>query len=443
TIFRLIIWAVGLLNTGPLFGLSTKSSSASMDSSRYNSFKITGVSGQVQYQGPLGGEWHEVQKGVWHPGGILVQVSKGASVTIDSEGSLGRTGIALKASRITINVPMIFRLSQSSFRKISMDPQLVAALPAMSTVKAYEKILVGSTSMLDAWKQDASLLYGKEWLSDDLFKAVDEALSPLSKSNGVLVSGTVTKLILHRPKDKQIILAKDLPVQFGLSWSKPKDVEMDDQGIYKIYFWKAGQLRRVFATAQGNRLTVSANQYGNYFVQVESADGLFQSDLRLVKVQRELASSGLLKDAAKIDRDESLALEVVLNRRVKLLAPIPDLTWMGRGNWPIIEFSWSRPKVSRDQCLYRLVIRDRLNADLFNQRVSEEHVQWHPPASFQGALTWYVQAIVCKNGDGVALQLNTKSNIRKLSFLRGDMKSGFLKSLVQGSVKGTFVYDAF
>ncbi|MEI6398533.1 MAG: hypothetical protein WCO71_07180, partial [Pseudomonadota bacterium] len=125
-------------------------------------FKVTSLSGTVQYQPPLAAEWRKARKGEILEGNILLQVSKNSTISMDSEDSLGREGLPIKKSRITISAPTIVRLSRDSFRKVQVTQQMIKAIPDMASLKMMEGLIQKMRSMKEAWKQDANMLMGKD-----------------------------------------------------------------------------------------------------------------------------------------------------------------------------------------------------------------------------------------------------------------------------------------
>jgi hypothetical protein len=402
-------------------------------------FTIKKVKGLNLVQLPLSGEWMSAKSGMKLPSDTLLQVTPTASITLDALGSLGRTGVPISSSTININKSMIIRLNVHSFRRIQMDAKLIAALPDSNSLKIMQKHLKAFDAMIDAWRQDATMLAGKDWINDDVFRQLAEATAGNMEKDAVSVTGKIGKINLYTPKDLQNIWAKELPVNINMNWSL-SDNSGKNPTHFKVYLWKKGQGRQVFAQITGNRFSASLSEEGKYFVQIESTDGGYKSELRSIDIKRRNLRPGTIDDQVNPGVvEQNQALTDVINNRTKLQSPPAEFRWHSERAWPIMEFKWTRPASAAGSCHYKFYVNNSKRALIFSLETVLETVQWHPDVSQTGMFTWQVETLSCNDHKGEPLKLGTKSNMRRFFLLKPERLRTAMAPYDKASTRG-FVY---
>jgi hypothetical protein len=405
-------------------------------------FEVKKVKGGALVQQPMTGEWTKVFQGMKIPQDSLLQVPPRASITLVAVGSLGRTGLPVSSSTVSINKSMIIRLSLESFRKIQMDSKLIASLPDANSLKIMQKHLSAFDAMVDAWRQDATMLAGKEWIDDDIFKQLADVTSGNMEKDAVSVTGRIGKIDLMTPKDMLKIFPRELPFELNMNWSIV-DAAGESPSEFKVYLWKKGQARQVFARVKGERFVANIVEDGKYYIQIESTDGRYKSELQWVEIKgrsqlpRAIDDQVAPLDAITKEGNEAVA-KVAINR-AKLLNPPAELRLHSSHGWPLMQFQWIRPKIGISRCDYKFQVKDSQNKLVYSLNTNQEIATWQPPANVTGQLSWFIETISCDSVTGTPTKISAKSHARRF-FLEPAAKIGVVMAPFDKATKPGYVY---
>ena len=402
-------------------------------------YTVTNVIGDVIYQIPLGGEWKKINKKMTIPENSLLQINSNSTVTFEAKGSLGKVGVKFQATSVVINEPMTIRIGAKIFRRIEMDSKVISSLPDLESVKLLKKRKLEFDSFLDAWRQDAASLSGDEWVNDDIMNQLSESAKGALKKDPVSVTGRRGKIIVHNPKKNQIILAMDSRTTFNLDWSTlPSDGPSPAE--YNIYIWKAGQKRLVFARVKSDRFTANINQLGKHYLQIESIDGSFQSELQSFYVEGPVKAPDKMEaEATQAPGETTLAEE--MRKRVKLVTPIPELYWSSVTGWPIFGFTWKGPVIGPRDCLFRFMVKDEMHKIRFKADTGNEFIQWQPPSDFIGRFEWSVQSLSCRDKNNKLVKSGTISNARRIFLEKTTSFDTVFTNFAKKNSRGVLVLD--
>ena len=139
-------------------------------------FKVVKVSGSVRFSRPLSAEFRLVKLGSYIPDGSIVQVPKLASISFQSEDSLGREGIPVKRTQITINSPTIIRLGRDAFRRVKLEPQMLKNFDSRIKKKIGDPEAM-LTKLADAWKQAVAMMSADPGIDQEVLRMLAEALN--------------------------------------------------------------------------------------------------------------------------------------------------------------------------------------------------------------------------------------------------------------------------
>ncbi len=444
----LFCFATSLFGQDTLNGTSKDSLTVAADQSQRSHrrqaklrFKVTSLSGTVQYQPPLAAEWRKARKGEILEGNILLQVSKNSTISMDSEDSLGREGLPIKKSRITISAPTIVRLSRDSFRKVQVTQQMIKAIPDMASLKMMEGLIQKMRSMKEAWKQDASMLMGKDWIDKNTLKMLAEAFKSTAVKEPVSITASVGKINLTNPQDKQISLAKSLPTEINLKWGR-SDAPSPDISSYTVYFWKKGDPMLPFAKTKGDQYLVRVQSAGTYFAQISSVDGGYRSEIKSIKIELE-------KDSKKNKDDGSESggpgdpLGEVAKSRIKALMPDKNLVWYGRGNWPLMHFEWTKAAKCSQNARFKFDVLDKKSKSVYSVETNKTYLNWQPDSSLKGDFLWHVQVKICVGDNKKLIALSTSTTPRKLSLVHPNNQGSIIGQIAAPKFRGTIVLDEF
>ena len=400
-------------------------------------FKVVKVSGSVRFSRPLSAEFRLVKLGSYIPDGSIVQVPKLASISFQSEDSLGREGIPVKRTQITINSPTIIRLGRDAFRRVKLEPQMLKNFDSRIKKKIGDPEAM-LTKLSDAWKQAVAMMSADPGVDQEVLRMLAEALNKGKNGEQSNISVSLGKINLITPREKQLILTDRMPTDLQIVWQRD-DRLFDDLSSYDVYFWRQGTDRAPYTRTTGTKAKVSASAPGNYYLQVESTDGSYKSRLRLVKI--DLAKKILNDKPRGIGKEKQDAVNVALGRRIKPLAPDRNLVWMSKSDWPIFGFEWTRPELCSENVLYEFVVRGPKNKELHKHTTPEQTYQWGPPVGLSGLITWEVRVIGCMDAEKKVVKLDINTMPRKIELVRPEGATGNLKKIAQPRFNGTLFFD--
>lgn len=402
------------------------------------SFKIVSVKGPVRYQLPLSAEWRVARKDWWVPDGAIMVIPENSKLTVEANDSLGREGVFMKSTQVTINSPMIVRLSRDSFRKVQVESELKSKVPDAKAMKALEKFVKTRESFSDAWKSIASAMLQQEPAGDELLKLLAEAAKQAKTEEAVTVSNKVGKIKIKAPNDREIAMAEAPPVQIPLRWEREGLNSDTDKSSYDVYFWRHVEAPRVYARVSGTTYTVKAGAFGLYNAQVVSADGSYKSKVRKIRVEKQ---GKLNEDDDGLPGDDD-QVNKVLSQRIKALNPGRNLVWQAQGDWPLIGFEWSRPEICADKMLYRVIIKNADGKVVLKKDALREDFLWAPSNDLSGVFTWQVDGISCMSAKNQLVKTLSSTPIRKLTLVRDDVAKTISTAISEPRFRGTIFLDS-
>jgi len=400
-------------------------------------FKVVKVSGGVRFSRPLSAEFRLVKLGSYIPDGSILQVPKMASISFQSEDSLGREGVPVKRTQITINSPTIIRLGRDAFRRVRLEPQMLKQFDSRIKKKIGDPETM-LTKLSDAWRQAVAMMSVDPGIDQEVLRMLAEALNKGKNGEQSTISVSLGQINLITPREKQLILTDRIPTDLQTVWQRD-DQLFDDLSSYDLYFWRQGQERTPYTRTTGTKAKISVSAPGNYYLQVESTDGSYKSRLRLVKI--ELAKKILNDKPRDIGKEKQDAVNVALGRRIKPLSPDRNLVWMSKTDWPIFGFEWTRPELCSENVLYEFVVRGPQNKELHKHPTPEQTYQWGPPVGISGLITWEVRVIGCMDAQKNVVKLDINTMPRKIELLRPESTAGSLKKIAQPRFNGTLFFD--
>jgi hypothetical protein len=402
-------------------------------------FKILSVKGSVQFARPLSGEFRNARNDQIISDGSLLRVDEGSSVMLQAEDNLGREGLGIRRSRVTINVPIILRLSRESFRRIQVNPKMMSQFNSKIKKSTDEKEDV-LRKMSDAWRQAAAILSPDSKLDEETLKQIVAALNKGKKIEEVGVQVEHGKIDFMSPADKQLLLTDQIPYEMRIVWQREK-APLEDLMDYDVYFWRQGEARQKIGVSRGNRYSVSLKKTGKYFMQVKSADGLYKSKIQAIEVQM---SEKIFKDNPRgSDKQLQDAIAITLSRRVKGLAPDRNLIWHGNGAWPLFEFEWSKPEVCSEKVVYEFIVTDKSKKQVYKRTLNVESHQWAPDKNFFGILFWEARVIGCMDSGKNLIDLKVGTVPRRLELVKSSSAESIFSIINKSRFNGTLFFESF
>jgi len=402
-------------------------------------FKILSVKGDVSFARPLSGEFRNARNNQIISDGSLLRVGEEASVMLQAEDNLGREGLGIRRSRVTINVPIVLRLSRESFRRIQVNPKMLSQFNSKIKKSTEEKEDV-LRKMSEAWRQAAAILSPDSKLDEETLKQIIAALNKGKKIEEVGVSVEHGKIDFLAPANKQLLLTDRIPYDMKIVWQREK-APLQDLMDYEVYFWKQGESRQKIGVAKGNRYAVSVKKTGKYFMQVKSTDGLYRSKIEAIEVQM---SKKVFKDNPRFsDKQYNEAIAITMSRRIKGLAPDRNLIWHGNGAWPFFEFEWSKPEVCSEKVVYEFVVTDKSKKQVYKRTLNVETHQWSPDKNFFGVLFWEARVIGCMGSGKKPIDLKVATVPRRLELVKSNLTESIFSNINKPRFNGTLFFESF
>lgn len=402
-------------------------------------FKILSVKGEVAFARPLSGEFRNARNNQIISDGSLLRVGEDSSVMLQAEDNLGREGLGIRRSRVTINVPIILRLSRESFRRIQVNPKMLSQFNSKIKKSAQEKEDI-LRKMSEAWRQAAAILSPDSKLDEETLKQLVAALNKGRKIENVGVSVEHGKIDFVSPANKQLLLTDRVPYDMKIIWQREK-APLEDLMDYEVYFWRQGEARQKIGISRGNRYAVSVKKTGKYFMQVKTTDGLYKSKIHALEVQM---SKKVFKDNPRFsDKQYNEAIAITMSRRIKSLAPDRNLIWHGNGSWPIFEFEWSKPEVCSEKVVYEFIVTDKIKKQVYKRTLNIETHQWSPNKNFFGVLFWEARVIGCMGSDKKPIDLKVATVPRRLELVKSSPAESIFSSINKARFNGTLFFESF
>ena len=221
-------------------------------------FVIKDVRGQVLFWQPWSAKWRPVQKGQRILENSLIQVEEGSDFVFEALPPKGKHLKGLKAEKYVVQVrePMVFRLTDGIFRKISFNPIFIEQLPELQT-KADQK--EAPLSFKEAWERLVAVVNGKVPL--------DQAMT---QDKGVALGVKSKEIKLFMPPKDSVFLVKSFPMKLDMQWQA-----VPEDGVeYEVTLWKKGtEKKNPVAVTKRTQQTVKIKEEGSYMYQISSSDG--------------------------------------------------------------------------------------------------------------------------------------------------------------------------
>lgn len=401
-------------------------------------FKILSVKGDVSFARPLSGEFRNARNDQIISDGSLLRVGEESSVMLQAEDNLGREGLGIRRSRVTINLPIILRLSRESFRRIQVNPKMMSQFNSKIKKSTEEKEDI-LRKMSEAWRQAAAILSPDSKLDEETLKQIVAALNKGKKIEEVGVSVEHGKIDFLSPGDKQLLLTDRVPYEMKIIWQR-ENAPLQDLMDYEVYFWRQGESRQKIGIAKGNRYSISVKKTGKYFMQVKSTDGLYKSKIEAFEVQM---SKKVFKDNPRFsDKSHKEAIALTMSRRIKGLAPDRNLIWHGNGSWPIFEFEWSKPEICSEKVVYEFIVTDKMKKQVYKRTLNIETHQWSPHKNFFGVLFWEARVIGCMGSDKKTIDLKVATVPRRLELVKSSPAESIFSNINKARFNGTLFFES-
>lgn len=401
-------------------------------------FKVLSVKGSVAFARPLSGEFRRARNDQVIADGSILRVGEDSSIMLQAEDNLGREGLGIARSRVTINAPMILRLSRESFRRIQVNPKMLSQYSSKINKSTDRKKDV-LRKMSEAWNQAAAILSPDTKLDEETLKQIVASLNKGKKIEEVGVSVEHGKINFLSPGNKQLLLTDRVPYDMKIVWQREK-APLQDLMDYEVYFWRQAEARQKIGIAKGNRYSVSVKKAGKYFMQVKSADGLYKSRIEAVELKM---SKQIFKDNPRFsDKQHKDAVAITMSRRIRSLAPDRNLIWHGNGTWPLFEFEWSRPEVCSEKVVYEFIVTDKSNKQVYKRTLNIEAHQWSPEKNFFGVLFWEARVIGCMGADKKAVKLEISTVPRRLELAKHQTGESNFSNITKPRFNGTLFFES-
>lgn len=380
-------------------------------------FLVKSVSGDVYVWGHQLSRWLTVRSGAELQRGSLIQVSHGATVSLESRSGLGFRGVKSGRTVFTINTPLVMRLDEHSLRPVEMDKRFLIPDPSAGEEPntSEPKSLLSRFDLSDAWTRIAAMMTrgGRHGEKDD---------QQIMRSD-LSIAVAAKRLTLLAPQPDALIYSPGRPVDLRVIW---KSVTEKD-ATYFVYLWKTNEDRSApLVKTKGDYHTVSVRDEGRYFVQVTTADGEWQSPAHLVYVHRKLPSG--------LAFEEGLA---ATEPQIRLVFPPNDFIAMtprdDRGPQDVLTLAWQGRIPNRSEVTYNVVVLDTTSGKtLIERKTDKDRITVDLPA---GHYSWRVSTSIEDKSS-----ITTPSRSFEVFSANQKNAAGMLKTLLSHRESGVFVY---
>lgn len=315
-------------------------------------YKIRNVQGVVLTRAPTSARWLLVRKGASLVEGQLIQVTKGASVTIEEQSTRKVAGVEKDRVQLTLTKPIVTRMSRDLLRQIRLSTFFVDRATSPSTT--LPEIAAPPLTLMDAWERLAAMVANIP--PPDMPPAT---LAELERQ-GIALGVSAKKIHIISPSSNTVVQATDWPAEVRVVWAKPPSSVMR----FHVYAWRAGSPRGspVGETRQ-DFYTVRIQRPGTHFIQITSADGTWQSmavALHAVAPMDRKVVDASAKSSGNIEVTEALALRYPPNGYVLASQASParlNLVWDLEMPWRDASFEVSIKDASGKD-VQKIVTRD-------------------------------------------------------------------------------------
>jgi hypothetical protein len=338
--------------------------------------------------------WVKLRRGARIPGGVLIQVAPAAAVSFKSAPRRGAPEVEL-----TVKKPMIFRLSPAAMRRLTVDEFMLSTAPTPAAAAASDAAPQSPSSLFEnlgeAWSRTAATLYRFTGLPD-------RAPPPPVPFDAAAVAVQARPLRLTFPNDGATLVTENMPMRVRIAWDLPPR----QPDPYDVYLWKTDALKgEPIGRTAGDHYSVQLSGAGDYFVQVATPGGAWQSKPHKVHLlpflrdrdREDLARSGRERDAG-----------------VSLRFPPPAFALVTDTFPQDVDFRWRAAAKSAAGRLFELVVVDAAGRVVATRTATTEAAAIPLPAP--GNYTWFVR-IKNRTAESPA----GESGKRNLSLLRNRM----------------------
>jgi hypothetical protein len=281
----------------------------------------------------------------------LIQVTENASVTFEMRASEGFTGLQSDVVEVTINHPSVFRLDAHVLRKVNLSTFFIPQLPEITQAKGAKGSLLYE-KFGEAWQRFAALVMPgsvkASWFRD--LSAADD--------QDATVAAKARQIRIFTPTKDMLIVPDRLPTELTILWHKVPEPNQ----TYEIMIWKIDEPRRPpIAVTRFDYYYARLFHDGDFYVQVATADGRWQSQVRQIHVMLPMQGRIAHTTAAQMGTDP-----------LPLQLPPDQFQYIAREFPTEFSFSWERGTLGMTAS-YQFVLTDSANKELV-RRVTNERL---------------------------------------------------------------------
>ncbi len=359
-------------------------------------------------------KWYKMEEGKLIPEFTLVQVCDNSSLSFSILGSEKFLGLGGSELTYTVNVPTVFRITPNTPRKIKLDSYFIEKFPDVTS--ANPDIKESFTTFEEAWKRISVNLVLK-------FVPIFFIRNALKKEKSDMnVALRAKKIKIYYPHNDSIILSDSLPKFVKISW-KAIPVPLAQ---YSISVWKADEKKpspQHFTNQTYN--VIKFEEEGDYFFQVSSSDGVYQSSVNKIGVFLPMAGRKIPPSP------DSLA------KKIELVFPYNNFKYFTKSFPVTINFVWDKDY----NRIYSFVLLDEGKKVLFEKKTTSSEINLK--FDKYGSYKWYVKACDSKFSEDENCMENY-SELRNFDIELYDSFDFFKAAILSGGKHGIIYFaDGF
>lgn len=330
------------------------------------------VKGKVLCWDPWSANWSPVDAGneLWESS--LVQVTNGATITFEMRSKDGFVGLQSDRVEVTINHPAVFRLDDKVLRKVELNTFFIPQMPDITQAKGSKKGTLYET-FDEAWQRFAALVApGKmkvdpNWLRD---------AAQQEKEQDATVAAKAKRIKLFSPTDEMILVADKVPMEFTILWQPVPEPNQE----YEVMIWRIDEARRpAIATTRFDYYFAKQFRDGDFYVQVATKDGRYQSPVRTVHV--------LLPMTGRIAHTTNAQMGV---DPLPLTLPPEGFQYVTQSYPADVTFTWERGLLAAGT-IYQFVLKGEDGKELVRRLTNDRTLKLK--ISRPGDYKWQVEAV--------------------------------------------------
>lgn len=325
------------------------------------------VKGRVLAWPPLSPAWVEVKNGdsIWES--TLIQVSKNASITFELTMTEGFKGIQAESMIITLNSPILMRLSENTPRRLTLNDYFIPNIPEPKAETDTLSLMYESFG--EAWER-----FAVNVLKQDIKAKFLKDLKGMPETDSS-VSMRAKKIRIYTPAAGALSIVTSLPQEMRITWKHVAEEKMS----YGVRLWQPEKPRpEPMAFTTSDFYTVKIEKEGKYLVQIVSQDGRWQSEVRQFSMV--LPMSG---------RGEPPSLTHV-NLPLPLKLPPRNFVFQTQEMPISVTFEWERPNAAVGHQVYTFVLSDALGKELYRRDTSD--MTFNLKFTNAGSYRWFIAA---------------------------------------------------